>query len=483
MAYQAYFRCDANSKIGSGHLMRCLTIANSLRGLGWDCYFISTFENNNIHPALKDSAFGFCDVDDTPQSADLLVVDHYELDISYESSCREWAKKIVVIDDLANRRHDCDVLIDTTFGRDLNDYKPLVPSVCAILTGAQYAFLRPQFVQNRGTSLERRRKNSYKLDRVLIYVSFTDPHDITGKALQACDLVSDKLNIDVILSQHHPDENKLKQMADKSEHQVTFHSDVSEMAVLMAQADLAIGAGGTTSWERCCLGVPTLLIEIADNQKMVSKALAKARAVENLGWHAALDIQNIADKISELKSDVDKVKSMSDKAQQICDGRGVERVLPNLMPQHGAKNGAKISLRWLDLEDTDLIYDWQNQPETRRYARNAEVPNYDEHKNWIAQSLQNEKKWPYIVLANGDPVGFARLDLSDDGIYEVSLLISQNHYGKGYAGKALNLLSELHSDKALHAEVFDENKASIAVFSKAGYRQVKDTWYIKETTH
>ena len=148
---KVYFRCDASPEIGSGHVFRCLTIANALKDHGWSCVFATQTDSASVVPALE--SYETIKPEDLKEEADLLVVDHYGLDKDFEKSCRSLVKRILVIDDLADRDHDCDVLLDQTFGREEKDYQGLVSAECKILAGASYALLRPQFSKNRMQSL------------------------------------------------------------------------------------------------------------------------------------------------------------------------------------------------------------------------------------------------------------------------------------------------------------------------------------------
>ncbi|HRQ61258.1 MAG TPA: UDP-2,4-diacetamido-2,4,6-trideoxy-beta-L-altropyranose hydrolase, partial [Alphaproteobacteria bacterium] len=274
---------------------------------------------------------------------DLVVVDHYGLDAAYERPARTWAKRIVVIDDLADRHHDCDVLIDSTFGRNSSDYKSLVPVHCKILCGANYAMLRPQFAALRAQSLARRATLSSP-PRVLISLGSTNVGNVTGKVLAALESYTAPLSLDVVMGSGaaHLDDIKTG----------TLHIDTPNMAALMASADIAIGAGGTTSWERCCLGLPTILIELADNQSLIASSLHDAGAVLNIGLLNDLTAQKIHAALDDILNNAAKREAMIKTASAICDGRGTERILPLLYPPRKTKTGQQIlSLQRMEAAD------------------------------------------------------------------------------------------------------------------------------------
>lgn len=326
------FRCDASPDIGSGHVYRCLTLADVMIERGWNCIFLSAPGSENVVPALAKPQYGLARSVIDNLRADVLVVDHYGMDADFESACRDWAKKIVVIDDLADRTHDCDVLIDQTYGRDADDYKDLVPGDCRILTGPDYALLRPQFFAAREGSLMRRKAGLPERPRVLVSLGSTNMHGVTQTALRGLQLFkSCSLIIDVVLGAAAPGVEEVRALVDVMNidglHQVIYHQNVADMAGLMALADLAIGAGGTTSWERCCLGLPVLIVEIADNQRFLAAELHNAGAAHNLGWHARVDVQMLVTALETYIIDPERARVMAEKAAAICDGRGTQRVM------------------------------------------------------------------------------------------------------------------------------------------------------------
>lgn len=323
----AVFRCDASYAMGTGHVVRCLTLADELSRRGWACAFWTDAETREMASALIQN--GHRIVGQWNERADILIADHYGLDTVFEKKCRTWASRILVIDDLANRLHDCDVLMDQTFGRPSGDYKKLVPEDCRILTGPEYALLRPQFSAAREKSLARRATG--RLERIMVSAGGANTHNITSRILDDLSRFSSApLAIDVVLGKAaaHIDTVRgfVNHINDDTRHEAVFHVGVDDMAALMAKADLAVGAAGTSSWERCCLGLPTVMIELAENQKTIAANLRDARAALNLGWHADLSGDVICRAVTEFYHHPEKLVSMSVNAAKICDGRGVGRL-------------------------------------------------------------------------------------------------------------------------------------------------------------
>lgn len=316
-----FFRCDASKNIGGGHVSRCMTLAKELQSRGADCIFICNDEAIEIFLALKE--FTVLSSDTLPQICDAIVVDHYALDIRYESSWRSYAKEIIVIDDLANRKHDCDILLDQTFKQLKSAYKEIVPDDCQLLLGSEYALLKPEFSELRQTSLNRR---NGKVQTVLISFGSVDIHNLCPLTLKALEIVQKPLNIDMICEAGHLEMDCMKQLASSSHHQIHFHHHVNNMAEFMMKADLAIGAVGTTSWERASLGLPTLAIQVAKNQKTILENLQLQGAVYNLGLAEDVDQRTIVNQINTLLENPEKLMICSEKSAQVTDGKGAAKV-------------------------------------------------------------------------------------------------------------------------------------------------------------
>jgi len=310
------FRTDASTDIGTGHVMRCLTLADALREIGARAVFLCRDHPGNLLGAIEqrghvaralplpgndtgaaprqheplrgyDAWLGASWEEDADQvlaalgraPVDWLVVDHYALDARWERRMGSACKRLMVIDDLADRPHDCALLLDQNLGRLADDYRRLVPFDCRVLASPRFALLRPDFAALRGYSLARRRPRTP--GHLLITMGGVDKDNATGGALAAlrsCTLPRG-CRITVVMGRHAPWLQKVRQQAADLPWPTEVRSDVRDMARVMADCDLAIGAAGSTSWERCCLGVPAVLVVLADNQVAAARALAETGAV------------------------------------------------------------------------------------------------------------------------------------------------------------------------------------------------------------
>ena len=293
------FRVDASFEMGTGHVMRCLTLAETLRQNGVEVEFISREHQGNEIKKIEDSGFkvyklehrkiksddkaklqhshwlGVTQIQDAFDCIDLikgkffdwLIVDHYALDEEWQNNLRTFYGKLLIIDDLSDRKHNCDVLLDQTYNKSKSSYKKLVPPRCKLLIGSKYALLRSEFTELRSKSLRSRIKP--KLKNLLINMGGIDKSNHTSSVLTHLSEseLSSGLNISVVMGSSSPFLEEVKSLADKLPMNIQILENVKKMAELMVSSDIAIGASGTTTWERCCMGLPAIQIVTASNQK------------------------------------------------------------------------------------------------------------------------------------------------------------------------------------------------------------------------
>lgn len=261
---------------------------------------------------------------------DWLIVDHYALDVTWELALKHFCSKMMAIDDLADRVHTSDILLDQTFGRNTEDYRSRVSSECRLLCGAQYALLRPEFADLRPYSLLRR--GLPVLRDLLITMGGVDKDNATAQVLQAlrhCHLPGD-CRITVVMGATAPCLNDVREQANHLPWTTRVLVGVSDMAQLMADSDLAIGAAGSTAWELCCLGVPSLLVCTAANQLTVIGSLAAANATVRLD-RAELSQEDGVAFSAQYAQLTENLKAYSAAATEITDGNGASRVCAELV--------------------------------------------------------------------------------------------------------------------------------------------------------
>ena len=361
------FRVDASIQIGTGHVMRCLTLADELTRQGHKCQFICREHEGHLGDLVVSKGYeltllpGFqsverpqndssdqtysnwlgCDWQTDAQQCseilsrfkpDWLVVDHYALYFRWEDVSRRYVRRILVIDDLADRVHSCDLLLDQNLGRNEADYQDLVPDHCSLLIGPRFALLRPEFARLREYSLKRREHP--KLRKLLITMGGVDKDNATGmvlEVLKGCHLPAD-CRIDVVMGTNAPWLGDVQEMVTQMPWPTEISVNVDDMAQRMADADLAIGAAGSTSWERCCLGLPTLMAVLADNQQSIGEALHQSGAAVLLGVPSNTDFNvKCAERFTLLHKDKINLKSMTQAAAAITEGTGAQLVISRIL--------------------------------------------------------------------------------------------------------------------------------------------------------
>lgn len=358
-------RADASLQIGTGHVMRCLTLAEALAERDADCRFICREHAGNLIEFIRSKGYtahvlpvvplsgdgsdanqaasagqelahshwlGATQAEDAQACAailselhpDWLIVDHYALDARWEQALKPHYRQLMVIDDLADRPHLCDLLLDQTFGRDPADYLAWVPTDCKLLCGSQYALLRPEFAALRPYSLQRRTQP--RLRQLLVTMGGVDKDNATGQVLQAlrtCALPPE-CQITVVMGPKAPWLEAVRQQAQDMPWPTRVLAGVSDMARLMADSDLAIGAAGATSWERCCLGLPTAMVVLADNQRHAARLLEQAQAVRMLDLE--IDFQHdMTELISQINNNDNYLCQLCECSSGVSDGKGCER--------------------------------------------------------------------------------------------------------------------------------------------------------------
>jgi UDP-2,4-diacetamido-2,4,6-trideoxy-beta-L-altropyranose hydrolase len=348
-------RVDSSREIGSGHLMRCLALADALRGEGCRISFISKDLQGSMSYLVEEKGYPVYRLPGrgaTPPSADApahalrlgadwetdacetlealgqgdpadwLIVDHYALDARWEERLRVEARRIMVIDDLADRRHECDLLLDCNYYREMESrYRSLVPSHCRKLLGPKYVLLRPEFAGARATL----RQRHGRVQRIQVFFGGADRTDETSKVIESIALLGDTdLSVDVVVGGMNDHKQKIERICASSE-RMTYYCQTDNMAELTAGADLAICAGGTSTWERCCLGLPALVVTTAKNQVKAVADLAEGGYLVIIGESDNVTAGDIAGALRLWLEKPDSLARLSSACMDLVDGLGTGR--------------------------------------------------------------------------------------------------------------------------------------------------------------
>ncbi len=472
------FRVDGNQQLGLGHIMRCLTLAKRLHSGGFSILFICSQSNEGALSLVKKNHYDIALIpfsetaeNDAKPCLDiirgldvvLVVTDHYMLDFCWEKILYSELYSLLVIDDLANRKHYCDVLVDSSYGRVSVDYDGLCNESCKLLLGSDYCLLRPEFRESVEVAV-RKRQSCNCIQTVLINFGATDHKGFSKKCVEILKLLNFEGSIRILLSSASDSRSELEAVCANTEN-VYLHLDEPNVPALMLTADLAIGSVGTSSWERCCLGLPTIGIVVAANQLNIAAQL------ENIGAMRLCEYENLIETLGDMVPDmnVPRWKEMSEKSFKVCDGLGLERVVHNLIP-----DSLKVTLHEMSEYDESILYLWQCEPGNRRFSGTALAPTREEHHAWFSASLENTSRRMWLVMFDGIECGYVRLDCQGDG-EEVSVLISNKYRKLGLAYGAINELKTLGRFGVLNAKVSSENLASISLFKKLEFIQVANS--------
>ncbi len=423
--------------------MRCLTLAGELRTRGAHSRFICRSHAGNLIDRLRTMGYavaalpapaaraaatdgdytawlGASQQEDATQTIDAfagedpewVVVDHYGIDLEWERLVRRHAGRLLVVDDLANRYHACDALLDQNYSESGEErHAGLVPQPCQLLVGVRYAMLAPEYAQHRASQ----RVRDGIVRRVLVYFGGADPANTTGQALAALSSPAfSHLAVDLVIGTNHPQRDALRAQA-ASRAGTRVHGIRPHLADLMAEADVAIGSGGGTTWERMCLGLPSLVVSIAENQRPTCEALGAAGLIAYVGNAASTDAAGIADALGALMDDRARLARLSSSGEQLVDGRGAARVVDALVEHpsadrvrlrgmlHDADVGPEgfdeFTFAWVDRCDPERVLALRNMPHVTSQMRSREPITPAQHQAFIQRYGQLDR-YDFVLIDN-----------------------------------------------------------------------------------
>lgn len=435
-------RTDAAPELGSGHVMRSLTLADELGSRGHHVTFLARRLSPHLHDAIMAHGHDVAilpDVDDwaaplrdewdtdaqrrdakatrsAAADAAWIISDHYGLGVVWERAMRDSGSRVLAIDDLG-RTHDCDVLLDQNYYANPSARYP-AGAATTMLLGPRYALLRPEFAHARAGVTAR----DGAVRRMLLCMGGMDAGDATSLALDAIEaggLAGTPL--DVVIGPAHPARTMIETRC-AANPAWRVHVQTDNMAGLLAAADLAIGAGGTTTWERCAVGVPTLAVELADNQREVLREGARAGFL--YAFDDPLSVAALVVHLRALVTNSGLRRHLSATGLTLTDACGARRVAAALDP-------GDIAIRRAEPRDCANVHAWRNAPAIRVVSReNAEVP-YTDHEAWFARTLADPNRWLLIGERDGIAVGVVRFDRTTADTAEVSIYLTPGSVGGG----------------------------------------------------
>jgi UDP-2,4-diacetamido-2,4,6-trideoxy-beta-L-altropyranose hydrolase len=468
------FRADADKAIGVGHVMRCMSLANVLQERSAQACFVSLdlpvhleralhaqgHEVRRLPEAVRGDELGDARATlDGEQSVVACVVDHYQLGWAWEAEVMAYAP-VLALDDLG-RSHTSRWMLDQNYYADPQArYATGCPASVQRLLGPSFALLRREFTHARASA----RVRDGVLRHVLVFLGGTDAGNHTAIALKAIELgLSPGVQVTVIAGASHPDLTGLQAWCD-ARSLATLHIQVGDMTPHLLSADLAIGAGGSSTWERCACGLPTVAICVVNNQREV--ILEGARAGFLWGIDHVPSSNELATVLRALAGAPGLVKHMSERSLQVTDARGASRVADLLLPK-------SMQVRDATSDDARMIYDWRTSPEVMGASRNTASFPFKDHLAWLEKVLQDSQRMLLIGLHDGREVGVVRFDINGDRA-EVSIFLAPGTMGAGL-GRALLVAGE-HRLRDKHSQVTKvdawvnaDNPRSFKLFQHLGY--------------
>ena len=493
---EVLIRADASSAMGSGHVSRTLTLARSLRDAGAAVAFVTRRHVGNLIDLCRDSGFetvaleidtGTPPAEPVPAHAawlgsswqedanatgaaieqrarrpSWLIVDHYALDERWERALRPQVERIMVIDDLADRRHDCDLLLDQNLVDNADErYRDKVSEACAMMLGPRYALLQPIYAELH----ERVVVRTGPIRRVLIYFGGGDRAGLAQRALRAfLDMKRPDVACDIVVA---TEDSVLDDLA-RGHGNVRVHRRLPSLAQLMADAQLAVGAAGATSWERLCLGLPAIVVTLADNQVAIARALDRggyARWLEAVGAVSGDELRHALQDALDQGADT----RSSRLGWSTVDGRGLGRVRAALL----LDGATPLAIRRAGSPDADLLLEWANDPETRRHSSGRARITPQDHHQWLAARIDSDDCLLLVCeTEDGVPLGTVRFERSKDA-WQISYGVGSAYRGRGLARRMVELATgELVRERGpcqVTARVMADNARSHGVFKHLGF--------------
>ena len=487
-------RADAGPTIGTGHVMRCLALAQAWLAGGGRSTLLGYCPAELLQRRIRAAGVDFQPLEHRhPKAGDLtatldwlrrigseadpaapawLVLDGYHFDAAYQQAIRQTGCRLLVIDDMARLpRYYADLLLNQNLAAERLSYT--CDEETTVMLGSRYALVRPEFLSCR----PRRRRTPEMARRLLVTMGGADPENVTPqvvRALERLDLPG--MEGKVLVGAANPRLESLRAAIERSGADLELLTNVEDMPRLMAWADVAVAAAGITCWEMALMGLPAAVLVVAENQLRIAEPLAEAGAVVNLGWHDRLTPDGIAAEVASLCRDQGRRRAQSEAGRRLFDGRGAERVVAVMRTLDGPLPEDQLRLRPVAPEDMLPLWRLVNQPTVRRNSLNSDPIPLDEHVRWFNQKLSSPDTCIWVLDFHGLVLAPIRYDRIDAETAQISLHVAAPFRRRGLATRLLNLTWQDACRRLkvnrLRAVIKQDNTASERTFLKAGFRRI-----------
>jgi len=491
-----FIRVDASTSIGTGHVMRCIALAQAWQKRGDDVIFLSHCESEALHQRIIDEGFTFIPIEmPHPNQNDLkktlsilsnttkqinrpnktnatdtlwLVLDGYHFTPDYQKAINENGYKLMIIDDMAHLDHyHADILLNQNIHASSLRYT--CDRDTEKLLGCEYVLLRKEFLKYKNW----KREIPDKAKKILVTMGGSDPDNVTLKVIRALNSLNDPdIEVKVVAGPANSNVNSLEKELHLSPLISYLLPSARDMPELMAWADIAISAGGSTCWEIAFMGLPSLIITAADNQAGIAKGLGNACACIDLGWHKNISVEQYSRAFKEVLQDRSMRSNLSKKGKRLVKGKGVIEIIKAMLV-------GQINFCRAQETDCKLLWNWASDPGTRAVSFSSAPISWEDHVRWFNSKLHNENCRMYVVTMNdGTPLGQIRYDIEQENAV-ISISIDSKFRNKGYGFILIRKTSQRLFNESnvgrVHAYVKQDNDSSASVFTKAGFKKMELT--------
>ncbi|PYV95646.1 MAG: UDP-2,4-diacetamido-2,4,6-trideoxy-beta-L-altropyranose hydrolase [Acidobacteria bacterium] len=475
-------RTDASVAIGSGHVMRCLALAQAWHDRGGECIFAMAVSTTAVLQRLRAEGFETYTVTGTAggpgdarqiiglsreRNAGWIAVDGYHFDVEYHKRLRDAGLKLLLIADQANAAHCvADIVVNQNSHACDGMYAKHEPYT-QLLLGPRYALLRREF-----RSWEKWKRDVAPIGRkVLVTMGGSDPKNITSLVIRALGLLKIEFEARVVAGGGNPHIAQLESLVSQTSH-IELHIDSSNISDLMAWADVAVSGAGSTCWEICLLGLPAILIDIAENQKPIAEDLDKKSVAIHPGSGQEIVTEQLAARLEQLLLTTDLRAAMSQRGCELVDGRGASRVV-------SAMRNDSLHLRRVVREDCRVLWEWANDQESRKYSFQSQQITWDQHVRWLDSKIDDPNYILFMVTNTDDvPVGHVRYELNKcRAVVSINMapLFRSNGLGKEVLRMATQELFVSSRATEVNAYVKPVNERSLRLFAGEGFERQADS--------
>jgi UDP-2,4-diacetamido-2,4,6-trideoxy-beta-L-altropyranose hydrolase len=481
-------RADASVEMGTGHVMRCLALAQAWQDAGGSAAFAMAESTPATVARLAAEGFQVCPVaesagtkEDANSTAELararaaewIVVDGYQFGAGYLEIIKSSGRRLLCLDDAGgSESYSADLVLNQNLNATEDLYLKRRPET-RLLLGTRYALLRREFVKWRGW----KRDVETPGNKVLITMGGSDPGNVTLEVLEALrTAVAGNLEAVIVVGGSNPHFESIVRVAESFPGKIRVQRDAANMAELMAWADIAVSAAGSTCWEMCMLGLPAIVLDIAPNQERLSRELEREGCAIHIAQadfsQAGISSDNskvvaIREKIELLMQSSQIRGGISRRAAELVDGNGAGRVVAAMRAQ-------AITMRRAESRDCRILWEWANETAVRRASFDSSPITWEQHVQWFAQQLGDaDSSFLMFEYDRSIPVGTARFRATSDVDLEISVTIAPEFRGQGLAPGVLDEAAESaferDSIERIHAFIRTENRVSVKSFENAGF--------------